>query len=130
MTKKPDDINDSAYAMKMVGNLFLSGLDEFRRRHVGWIPFLAFWVNVTYVIYDCTTQEGKSSWHSMRVALIYMIALPIYSALFFTMATVQYFSYRKRENQYIIFAVLAMVLHGAALAFSAFVWITVTAPGH
>jgi hypothetical protein len=121
MIDPPQDTNDVGSTAKIIGNLFLSGLLAFFRRHVGWIPFLAFWINVAYFFLSIPISDL----HTFRdvFVTIKLLIYPFYSMLFFAVAVCQFLLYRKNSERTVRLAGFSIIAHGCALLYIKIFWL-------
>ncbi|WP_241049262.1 hypothetical protein [Achromobacter xylosoxidans] len=92
---KERDAADIA-AMKAMGATLIERANGWRRRQVGWIPFLAFWIPLAYVFYPDSTPPGaRDSFHAAGMMLILLAVLALYYPVFCAVAWRQWRTYRR-----------------------------------
>jgi hypothetical protein len=119
-SKKSNRSHDIASVAKIVVMETGGGLNEFRKRYVGWVPFLAFWALVYFFVQIFDNRNDEDAFRAAGLALLYLAGALGYCLIFFIVAACQYGVYRKTINKKPIPAVAAMVLHGAVVAYIAF----------
>lgn len=117
MTRKYNSGGDDAFAIKLIGKAFIDGVNNFRRRQVGWIPLLAFLIAIAVILWPDQTSPGtRDSFSGLAQVIFRSMVLVIWCPPFFAVAGFQWRRYRKGENHSTVIALLSMCLHGAVAA--------------
>lgn len=97
---------------------------DYFRQQVGWLPLVAFWINITFQVYLGHGAEQEDSFHGAGVALLDLLGITVFSLVFLAIAILQYFLYRKNMNRRVAIAMLAILLHGAVTLWVSAGWIS------